>query len=81
MEIKEVYPGVIWSIQYTGDEKNIFATRMYQWRDAEYLEDFINRHKGFIENDSFWNGYSVQDVIVSAKKDASKLLKYLNNYI
>lgn len=78
MEIKKVYPDIIWSIQYTGDEKNIFATRMYQWRDAEYLEDYITKHKGFIENDSFWKGYSVQDVVVSAKKDASKLLKYLN---
>lgn len=78
MELKEVYPGVIWSIQYTGDEKNIFAKLMFQWRDAEYLEDYIYKHKGFIENNSFWKEYSVQDIIVSAKKDASKLLQYLN---
>ncbi len=45
MELKEIYPGVIWSVQYTGDERNIFAIRMYQWRDVEYLEDFIFRHK------------------------------------
>lgn len=78
MELREVYPGVIWSIQYTGDDKNIFATRMYQWRDAEYLEDYIYKHKVFIENNPFWEGFSVADIIVSAKKDARYLLKYIN---
>jgi len=78
MELKEIYPGVIWSIQYIGDEKNIFAKRMFQWRDVEYLESFIINHKRFIENNPHWKGYSVEDIIVSAKKDASKLLKYIN---
>lgn len=44
MELKEVYPGVIWSVQYLGDDKNIFAKRMFQWRDVEYLESFIMGH-------------------------------------
>lgn len=78
MELKEIYPGVIWSVQYTGDERNIFAIRMYQWRDVEYLEDFIFRHKRFIESNPFWNNYSIQDIIVSAKRDANNLLKYIN---
>ena len=78
MELKEIYPGVIWSVQYLGDDKNIFAKRMFQWRDVEYLESFIMGHKGFIENDPHWKGFSVEDVIVSAKKDASKLLRYIN---
>lgn len=78
MELKEIYPGVLWSVQYHRDEKNIFAKRMFQWRDVEYLESFIIGHKGFIENDPHWKGYSVEDVIVSAKKDASKLLRYIN---
>ena len=78
MELKEIYPDVIWSVQYTGDEKNIFAIRMYQWRDAEYLENFIFRHKRFIENNPFWDNHSVQDIIVSAKREAKNLLKYIN---
>ena len=78
MELKEIYPGVIWSIQYLGDEKNIFAKRMFQWRDVEYLESYITSHKQFIENNPHWKWYSVEDIIVSAKKDASKLLKYIN---
>lgn len=53
MELKEVFPGVIWSIKYTGDEKDIFATRMLQWRDVEYLESYIDKHKGFIEHDRY----------------------------
>lgn len=78
MELKEVFPGVIWSIKYAGDEKNIFAIRMEQWRDVEYLESFFDSHKQFIKNNEYFKGYTLADVIVSAKKDATKLLKYIN---
>ncbi len=77
MELKEVFPGVIWSVKYTGDQKDIFATRMFQWRDVEYLELFFERHKGFIENNEYFKRYTLADVITSAKKDASKLLCYI----
>lgn len=73
-----MFLGVIWSIKYTGDEKDIFATRMLQWRDVEYLESYIDKHKGFIEHDRYYEGYSLEEVIISIKRDAANLLKYIN---
>lgn len=51
---------------------------MLQWRDVEYLESYIDKHKGFIEHDRYYEGYSLEEVIISIKRDAANLLKYIN---
>lgn len=51
---------------------------MLQWRDVEYLESYIDKHKGFIEHDRYYEGYSLEEVVISIKRYAANLLKYIN---
>lgn len=76
MELKEIFPGVLWSVKYVGDDLDIFSKRMFQWRSVEFIEDYIIKHKSFIENDPYWSGFTVESVINSTKRDVSRLLKY-----
>lgn len=79
MEVVEIYPKALWSVKYAGDDDDIFSIRMLQWGDVEFLDKFFNDHKQFISNNPFWQQFSIQDVIVSVRKERTGLLGRLRS--
>ena len=78
MEIFEIFKDSLWSVKYEGDKRDVFSLRMLQWQDVEYLDSFFYSHRQFIDNNPFWKGYSFQEVLVSARKEAGKMLTSLS---
>lgn len=80
MRLIEIYPGIIWSACYEGSEEDVFTMLFKQWIDLEYLTSFINEKKRFLENNIFFQGLSVKDVIMNAFSEARGFRKAFDCY-
>lgn len=78
MELKEIYPGVIWSIQLSGESDSVFKKLMLLWRKKGYIEAYIERHEKFITGDKFWSDYDILKVTSSARNELTSFLKRIN---
>lgn len=61
MEIVEIYEGFVWSVKYEGEKDDIFSSLMKHWLDIEYLNEYFENHKHFIERNEFWDGYTIEE--------------------
>lgn len=80
MEIVELYADSIWGVKYEGNSKDIFSLKISQWRDMEYMYNYFDRHRHFIENYPFWSGFTFQEVVSSAQKEGRTIVKDLGKY-
>lgn len=78
MKVVEIYSGLIWSVCYEGEKKDVFSRLFARWTDLEALSNEIIKNKRFLENNPFFVGLSVKDVILNANKEARDLIKEFN---
>lgn len=80
MEIVEIYEGFIWSVKYEGEKDDIFSSLMKHWLDIEYLNKYFENHKHFIERNEFWDGYTIEELVLATRKEAISFLKNFKDY-
>ena len=80
MRLVEIYSGLIWSVCYEGDKRDVFSRLFAQWIDIEYLDTFINKNKRFLEGNLHFAGYTLKEVILETQKEAFRLRKDFSKY-
>ena len=80
MEIVEIYEGFVWSVKYEGEKDDIFSSLMKHWLDIEYLNEYFENHKHFIERNEFWDGYTIEELVLSTRKEAISFLRNFKDY-
>lgn len=53
MEIVEIYPPFLYSIQYDGVYENEYDRLLQQWNNVEEILFFLEKHKRYLSK-SFW---------------------------
>ena len=75
MELVKIFGDTVWSVRYEGDNKDIFSQRMEEWMDMEFLDNFFNENKIYIEQNNHFKGHTFKEILVSAKLEANRFLK------
>ncbi len=76
MRAVEILEETVWSIWYDGEEDDIFSLLLNRWQDAEYIHSFFHTHRSYIDNFTFWQNCSFQQVMMSAYNEARNLESY-----
>ena len=80
MKLIEIYSGLIWSACYEGEKKDVFSKLFIHWIDAEYVTTFITNHQRFLNNNPFFAGLSIKDVIMNALREARNFKRDFTKY-
>lgn len=64
MEIIEIFPPYIYSIQYAGRDDNEYDRLLYEWNDLEYLSEFFETNKYYLETTT-WTKVATPELAVN----------------
>lgn len=62
MDAVRIKGDIIFSARYARTSKDFFMEIFLQWNDPEYIHNYVNRNKRFIEDNIFFHGYSLKQI-------------------
>lgn len=62
MNVVRITEDIIFSAKYARTAKDFFTEIFLQWNDPEYIHNYVNRNKRFIEDNIFFHGYTLKEI-------------------
>lgn len=73
MEAIEICENFLYSIQYDGEEENEFDRLLKQWRDLEYVTQFIEDNKDYLTNPKWGKTFEIESAVRQVLDEADAL--------
>lgn len=70
MDAVRIVGNIIFSGKYAKTSNDFFTEVFLQWNDPEYIHNYVNKNKRFLENNLFFQGYTLQEVKTAIIEEA-----------
>ena len=80
VRVVETYKDLIWSAFYEGEKEDVFTQLFKRWTDLEFLTTFIIQNQRYLNNNLYFAGYSVKEVILNAYREARSFRHLFEEY-
>ena len=81
MVIKDIKSPFLFSVQYEGTEKAEYYRLFEEWNDLDYLTDFFEENKEYLNNDFWKNLGSPEEAALRVIEEAKALRKWFHEII
>ena len=81
MDAVRIRGDIIFSAKYARTSKDFFSEVFHQWNDPEYIHNYVNRNKRFIEDNIFFQGYTIKQIEMAIIDEVQGLRASFNRYI
>lgn len=70
MDAVRIVGSIIFSVKYAKTSNDFFTEVFLQWNDPEYIHNYVNKNKRFLENNLFFQGYTIQEIKTAIIEEA-----------
>ena len=81
MDPTRIIGDIIFSAKYARTKKDFFTEVFLEWNDPEYIHDYVNKNKRFIENNIFFHGYTLKDIETAITDEVTVFRESFNKFI
>ena len=77
MRFVELFSETVWGLALTREKVDEYTKFIRHIKDTEYIYNYIYDHKQFLTNNPEFNGFTFQEIIISAQRECRSFERYL----
>lgn len=78
MRFVELFSETVWGLALSREKVDEYTKFIRHIKDTEYIYKYVYGHKQFLTNNPEFNGFSIQEIIISAQRESIGFERYFN---